>query len=155
MTATPRVLGCAINRSNFTEFQTDVNKLTKTKMGPSISSMAFESIQISSSENTYDAREPSKKPLEKQREASSIFRSTPAVEDDDSEFDFLVLKRATPVFDDDEESPTKRLRRSAAFDEEERDELNQGQEISEVLSWSNLLFEGEDGYSFSSIMLTR
>jgi hypothetical protein len=93
--------------------------------------------------------------LEKQREASSIFRSTPAVEDDDSEFDFLVLKRATPVFDDDEESPTKRLRRSAAFDEEERDELNQGQEISEVLSWSNLLFEGEDGYSFSSIMLTR
>jgi hypothetical protein len=159
MTATPRVLGCAINRSNSTESQTNVNKLTKNKMAPSFSSMAsFESIQISSSETTCDAREQTKKPLEKQREVSSIFRSRPVVEDDDedSEFDLLMLKRATPVFDEDEESPTKRLRRTAAFDDEdERDDSNQGQEISDVLSWSNLLFEGDDGYSFSSIMLTR
>jgi hypothetical protein len=128
-------------------------------MAPSVSSMAaFESIQISSSENTCDAREQTKKPLEKQLEVSSIFRSRPVVEEDDvdSEFDFWMSTRATPVFDQDEEAPTKRSRSTAAFeDEHERNELNEGQEISDVLSWSNLLFERDDGYSFSSIVLSR
>jgi hypothetical protein len=159
MTATPRVLGCAINRSHSSESQTNATKVSKTKLTPSkYPTLPFESIQISTSENCLYVREHVKKPLNKEHEMSSVFRSRQVVDEDDDnddnelESDLFVLKRANPVFDD-EESPTKRLRRAVAFDEDDdRDESCEGQEDFDVLSWSNSLSEGAEGFSFSTIM---
>jgi len=129
----------------------------KSKMTPSTNTAPIQSIRSSSCE-TCDARERTKKPLDKEQEISSIFRSSPVVdeeEDSDSD-DLMALKRATPVFDVDDESPFKRLRRTSSFDEEdERDESDEVRVMSNMLSWSDVLVEGDNGYSVASIMRAR
>lgn len=157
MTATPRILGCAMNRNNSAYHRTNIFQPGKSKMTPSTNTAPIQSIRSSSCE-TCDARERTKKPLDKEQEISSIFRSSPVVdeeEDSDSD-DLMALKRATPVFDVDDESPFKRLRRTSSFDEEdERDESDEVRVMSNMLSWSDVLVEGDNGYSVASIMRAR
>ena len=157
MTASPRILGCAINRYSVIR-QTNTNKSSKTTKMTSVSALKIQSNRGSFSE-TYDGSEQHKKSLDKEHEIPSIFRARPVLEDDEDldNNEFMILKRATPVFDTDEESPMKRLRRTSSFDDQdERDDANEGQIMaSSILSWSDALLEGEDGFSFENIMLSR
>lgn len=156
MTASPRILGCAINRYSVIR-QTNTNKPNKTKM-TSISALKIQSNSGSFSE-TYDSSEQLKKSLDKEQDIPSIFRARPVLENDEDldNDDFMVLKRATPIFDADEESPMKRLRRTSSFDDEdERDDADEGQMMSSsILSWSDALLEGDGGFSFENIMFAR
>eukprot|EP00542_Grammatophora_oceanica_P013450 CAMPEP_0194044764 /NCGR_PEP_ID=MMETSP0009_2-20130614/16176_1 /TAXON_ID=210454 /ORGANISM="Grammatophora oceanica, Strain CCMP 410" /LENGTH=165 /DNA_ID=CAMNT_0038689375 /DNA_START=393 /DNA_END=890 /DNA_ORIENTATION=+ len=155
MTAKPRVLGCAINRStvsspSFDQHQT--KPLHKIKSNISIKPQVprtlpeepvFDDVSTSSTVMTDNTMRFEKEQI------PSIFRSRSLLdhESDGEEEDMWMLKRANPVYEPEDESPTKRMRRSAAFDCEHDAESRRSDTSTPTLLWSedSLMPQGETG----------
>mmetsp|Transcript_12724 Transcript_12724/g.21627 ORF Transcript_12724/g.21627 Transcript_12724/m.21627 type:complete len:149 (+) Transcript_12724:67-513(+) len=143
MTAKPRVLlGNAHNRITPIDFVQSTNKVCKSKLPKQMSS---------TSRSRQVKKQLDKEQVEPARTTFPIFRER----DFSVNEDFWTLKRANPVYDSEEErdeieSPTKRIRRFAVTDEEDRDDwLGDRVDGNRVLYAHQRLLETDDGYVLS------